>query len=76
MGYIPPHDNLTCEVCMSELFDDEEDKVLVSDDELLDIEDVMEDITPLPTMDARRRLESLLDEKRLRKDLDDLFDSY
>ena len=61
---------------MSELFDDEEDKVLVSDDELLDIEDVMEDITPLPTMDARRRMESLLDEKRLRKDLDDLFDSY
>lgn len=59
---------------MSELFDDEEDKVLIVEDELEDAEDIVdEDIDP-PLSDARRRLEKLLEEKRLRDELEDFLD--
>lgn len=61
---------------MSELFDDDaEDKVLV-EDEVVD-EDVeaiiVDDIQP-PACDARRRLEKLLEDKRLESELDDFLD--
>ena len=73
---------------MSELFDDEEDKVLVAEDEIIDtedvvtdaedvvaeVEDILEDDQSLPATDARRRLESLLEEKRLRDELEDFLD--
>ena len=69
---------------MSELFDEnEEDNVLVSEDEVADT-DVEDDIADeveisqetqqIPAIDARRRLESLLEEKRLRDELEDFID--
>ena len=59
---------------MSELFDDDDDKVLIIEDELEETEDIVdEDIEP-PLSDARRRLEKLLEEKRLRDELEDYFD--
>ena len=63
---------------MSELFDDdEEDKALDSVDELEDAEDAEDavlDPRQRPSSDARRRLEKLLEEKRLRDELEDFFD--
>ena len=57
---------------MSELFDDaDEDKALVVDDDLIEAEQVMVDVRPKNTSDARRRLENLMDEKRLREELED-----
>lgn len=60
---------------MSELFDDDgEEKMLIIEDELEETEDIVdEDIDP-PLSDARRRLEKLLEEKRLRDELEDYFD--
>lgn len=59
---------------MTELFDDEDDKVLVVEEELEDAEDIPdEDIDP-PLSDARRRLEKMLEEKRLRDELEDFLD--
>lgn len=59
---------------MSELFDDGEEKMLIIEDELEETEDIVdEDIDP-PLSDARRRLEKLLEEKRLRDELEDYFD--
>ena len=61
---------------MSELFDDgAEDKVLADDeavDEVVD-EIIVDDIQP-PACDARRRLEKLLEDKRLENELDDFLD--
>ncbi len=59
---------------MSELFDDEEDKVLVTEDEIVEAEDVIVGNRQRPMSDARRRLENLLDDKRLRNELDDFLD--
>lgn len=61
---------------MSELFDDEEDKVLVAEDELLETpdEEVVIETRPKSGSDARRRLENLLEEKRLRDELEDFLD--
>ena len=55
---------------MSELFEDEEDAALVADEDIVATEDVIQSTT----FDARRRLESLLDEKRLHNELDDFLD--
>jgi hypothetical protein len=60
---------------MTELFEDD-DKVVVGDDEVVDVEseegwdkeDKIEQAS-----DARRRLEDLLDERKLREELDDYF---
>jgi hypothetical protein len=55
---------------MSELFEDEEDMALVAEEDIVATEDVIQ----CTTFDARRRLESLLDEKRLHNELDDFLD--
>ena len=58
---------------MSEMFDDEDDLVegdlFVNSDEDVDI-----DTSESSTLDARRRLENMLEEKRLRDELDDFVD--
>ena len=59
---------------MTELFTDEEEKELVSEDIkepalALDLPPVQ--IKQKPSENARRRLEDLLDEKKLRDELDD-----
>lgn len=61
---------------MSELFDNEDD--LVEEDPFLTPEEV-EEVVPVevqecPTLDARRRLEKMLEEKRLREELNDFVD--
>lgn len=61
---------------MSELFDDaDEDKVFIVDDDLGDADDVVavETRQRVPS-DARRRLEDLMEDKRLRDELEDFFD--
>ena len=66
---------------MTELFDEEE-KLVSSDDEVLDVETEVEtevdgwdkDIKINHVSDARRRLEDLLDEKKLREELDDFLE--
>jgi hypothetical protein len=61
---------------MSDLFDDGEDeKTLIVDDEVEDVEEVVEDNRSKPVnSDARRRLEALMEEKRLKSELDDYLD--
>lgn len=63
---------------MSELFDeDTEEKELVTEDEVIeDVEDVVvqESSRQRPGSDARRRLEKLLEEKRLQDELEDFLD--
>lgn len=61
---------------MSDLFEDDEDAVVevgedfVEDDREVDVDaEIIE--TASNGLDARRRLENLLDEKRLRDELDD-----
>ncbi|MDP3560618.1 MAG: hypothetical protein Q8R83_00345 [Legionellaceae bacterium] len=57
---------------MSELFDDtDEDKALIVDEDLVEAESVIVDVRQKPTSDARRRLEDLMEEKRLREELED-----
>ena len=66
---------------MTELFDEEE-KLVSSDDEVLDVGTEVEtevdgwdkDIKIDHVSDARRRLEDLLDEKKLREELDDFIE--
>jgi hypothetical protein len=57
---------------MSELFDDEE-KALVVEDEAVEAE-VVVDNRNRNLSDARRRLENLMDDKRLRDELEDYLD--
>ena len=57
---------------MSELFDDE-DKALIVEDEVVETE-VAIDSRHRSLLDARRRLENLMDEKRLRDELEDYLD--
>lgn len=60
---------------MSELFDDDEEKELIADDELIEeAEEIIPETRQRPTSDARRRLENLLEEKRLRDELEDFMD--
>ena len=58
---------------MTELFDEEEEliegDIIVNSEEEVDI-DIPEDTT----LDARRRLENMLEERRLRDELDDFVD--
>lgn len=58
---------------MSEIFDDE-DKALLNEDDLPEIENVIIEPRKLPDADARRRLEDFLDERRLRDELLDAID--
>ncbi len=57
---------------MSELFDDNDDKLIIADDDVVEAEEVIGShrVKPL-TSDARRRLEALMEEKRLQSELDD-----
>ncbi len=62
---------------MSELFDDndDDDKVVIADDDLVEVEEIIETHRSKPVMsDARRRLEALMEEKRLQSELDDEWD--
>jgi len=66
---------------MTEIFEEQEEQeqLVTSDDEVLDVDDAeVEDGLSLElkeelSSDARRRLEDLLDERRLREELDDYF---
>jgi len=60
---------------MTEIFDDEE-KAIPEDDELaeLEVQDALEDLRVNQGSDARRRLEDLMDEKKLKVELDDYFE--
>lgn len=64
---------------MSDLFEDDEDAVVevgedfVDVDSELDVETEVMETVPRG-LDARRRLENMLDEKRLRDELDDFGD--
>lgn len=62
---------------MSEMFEEDEDVIEVSDDFIdvdsdLDVEAEVE--VGSGDLDARRRLENMFDEKRLRDELDDFVD--
>lgn len=60
---------------MSELFDEtDDDKVLAVDDDLIEAEQALGDVRQKNTSDARRRLEDLMEEKRLREELEDYLD--
>lgn len=59
------------EDCLSELFDDD-DKIIIEDEAI--IEDALLEVRQKQDFDARRRLERLMEEKRLRSELDDLLD--
>jgi len=61
---------------MTEIFEDEE-KVPVVEDDILELEtedESWEDFKASQGGDARRRLEDMLDEKKLKADLDDYFE--
>jgi hypothetical protein len=64
---------------MSELFEDE-DKAIVAEEEVVEVEadaeaeEIILDARQRPSSDARRRLEDLLEEKRLRDELEDFLD--
>lgn len=63
---------------MTELFKGEEEDIIeeesfASDGDEIDM-DVCDPIALDGTLDARRRLENMLEEKRLREELDDFFD--
>lgn len=61
---------------MSELFDDnDDDKIIIADDDLVEPEEIIETHRVKPGLsDARRRLEALMEEKRLQNELDDEWD--
>jgi hypothetical protein len=60
---------------MTELFDEGEKTIAVAD-ELLDVEveEVLEPVKTPIASDARRRLEDLLNERKLNEELDDYFE--
>lgn len=60
---------------MSELFEEEDEEVIEVVDDFEEVE-VDTEITETPScsLDARRRLENMLEEKRLRDELDDFVD--
>ena len=61
---------------MTELFDEDE-KTVAADDEVLEVGDAQEIWEPVKEeiiSDARRRLEDLLDERKLKVELDDYFE--
>ncbi|KTD68746.1 MULTISPECIES: PA3496 family putative envelope integrity protein [Legionella] len=66
---------------MSDLFEDDEDAVVEVGEDFGDVDselDVEAEVTEaVPRdLDARRRLENMLDEKRLRDELEDDFGDY
>jgi hypothetical protein len=64
---------------MSDLFEEDEDAVVEVGEDFVDLDgdlDVETEVaeTDSSGLDARRRLENMLDEKRLRDELDDFID--
>ena len=61
---------------MSELFEEDEEEVIEVVEDFEEIIEVDTEITETPNsnLDARRRLENMLEEKRLRDELDDFVD--
>lgn len=64
---------------MSDLFEEDEDAVVAVGEDFIDVDgevDLETEVTEIvpPGLDARRRLENMLDEKRLRDELDDFVD--
>ncbi|AAU26683.1 TPA: PA3496 family putative envelope integrity protein [Legionella pneumophila] len=60
---------------MSDLFEEDEEEVIEVVDDFDDVEVDTEIIeAPGVSLDARRRLENMLEEKRLRDELDDFVD--
>ncbi len=59
---------------MSNLYDEDEEKELLAEDEFVEADELILDSRIGSTSDARRRLENLLEEKRLREELDDFLD--
>lgn len=61
---------------MSDLFDDTDDeKIIIVDDEIEEAEEFVDDHRLRPvSSDARRRLEALMEERRLQNELDDYLD--
>lgn len=60
---------------MSDLFEEDEEEIIEVIDDFEDVEvddEIIE--TPGSGLDARRRLENMLEEKRLRDELDDFVD--
>lgn len=57
---------------MTELFDD--DKVLIADEPFVESNEVVKEMPLSVDVDARRRLENLLEERRLQSELDDFLD--
>jgi hypothetical protein len=60
---------------MTEIFDDKE-KIIPEDNEIIDVEEIEPWVESKVSSvsDARRRLEDLLDEKKLKEELDDYFE--
>lgn len=60
---------------MTEIFDEEE-KIIPEEEDVLELEvqDAWEDLKANQGSDARRKLEDLLAEKRLKEELDDYFE--
>ncbi|WP_133128932.1 PA3496 family putative envelope integrity protein [Legionella nagasakiensis] len=58
---------------MTELYDEEE-KELIAEDEFVEADEIILDDSNRPPSDARKRLENLLEEKRLRDELEDFLD--
>lgn len=60
---------------MTDLFEDDEVEVIESEDQFNDLEiNTKSANMPENILDARRRLESMLEERRLREELDDFVD--
>ncbi|KTC99591.1 PA3496 family putative envelope integrity protein [Legionella erythra] len=63
---------------MTELFEDEEEDIIEEESFVNDGDDIDIDVDTVAavdgTLDARRRLENMLEEKRLREELDDFLD--
>ena len=59
---------------MSNLFEDDEEKELMAEDDFVEAEETIQNHSQRPNLDARRRLESLLEERRLRDELEDFLD--
>ncbi len=60
---------------MSDLFEEDEEEILEVGEDFSDVEVEAESVEiPNCGLDARRRLENMLEEKRLRDELDDFID--
>ncbi len=58
---------------MTDIFDNDSDEEIM-EDEFFDPTTKFSCLNPPPTLDARKRLENMLEEKRLRAELDDFVD--